>query len=133
MEEVKYEKRTMIFYEAPHKLLNTLKDFAEYFGRDRSLTVARELTKIHEEIKLTTVGEALDFYTENPPKGEFALVVAGYVPPAEEEATLETLTEKCIELMETEGISISEAAKKVSQGTKFSKSEVYKAVQNAKE
>lgn len=133
LEEVRYEKRTMIFYEAPHKLLNTLKDFAEYFGRDRSLTVARELTKIHEEIKLTTVGEALDFYTENSPKGEFALVVAGYVPPAEEEATLETLTEKCIELMETEGISISEAAKKVSQGTKFSKSEVYKAVQNTKE
>ena len=47
LEEVRYEKRTMIFYEAPHKLLNTLKDFAEYFGRDRSLTVARELTKIH--------------------------------------------------------------------------------------
>ena len=65
LESLVQEKRTMIFYEAPHKLLNTLQDFCTYFGTDRKLTIARELTKLHEEIKLTTTGEALEFYQEN--------------------------------------------------------------------
>ena len=123
----------MIFYEAPHKLLNTLKDFVEYFGPDRKLTIARELTKLHEEIKLTTTGEALEFYTENPPKGEFCLILQGWEKPAEEEETLESAVEKAMQLIENEGMSISEAAKKAARGTKFSKSEIYRAVQSAKE
>ena len=122
----------MIFYEAPHKLLNTLQDFCTYFGTDRKLTIARELTKLHEEIRLTTTGEALAYYQENPPKGEFCLVLQGYTRPQQEEATIDDLAQKALQLMEDEGMSVSEASKKVSAGTKFSKSEVYKAVQQLK-
>ena len=131
LEQIKSETRTMIFYEAPHKLLNTLRDFKEYFGADRSLTIARELTKLHEQIWLTTVGQALDFYTENSPKGEFVLIVAGGVfETAEAELTLEQVAEKCIEIMENENLPLKEAAKQACAKTKFSKSEVYRAAQN---
>ena len=131
LEQVKNETRTMIFYEAPHKLLNTLKDFREYFGADRSLTIARELTKLHEQIWLTTVGEALDFYTENSPKGEFVLIVAGGVfEAAEKELTLDDVAQKCIDIMENENLPLKEAAKLACAKTAFSKSEVYKAAQN---
>lgn len=131
LEQVKTETRTMIFYEAPHKLLNTLKDFKEYFGAERSLTVARELTKLHEQIWLTTAGEALDFYTENQPKGEFVLIVAGGVFETEEKTlTLEDVAQKCIEIMENENLPLKEAAKLACAKTSFSKSEVYKAAQN---
>lgn len=130
LEQVKTETRTMIFYEAPHKLLNTLKDFKEYFGGDRSLTIARELTKLHEQIWLTTVGEALDFYSENPPKGEFVLIVAGGVFVTEEKTlTLEEIAQKCLEIMEMENVPMKEAAKLACNKTNFSKSEVYKAAQ----
>lgn len=131
LEQVKTETRTMIFYEAPHKLLNTLKDFKEYFGADRSLTIAKELTKLHEQIWLTTVGEALDYYTENPPKGEFVLIVAGGVFEAEEKTlTLEEVAQRCIDIMENENLPLKEAAKLACAKTNFSKSEVYKAAQN---
>lgn len=124
------ETRTMVFYEAPHKLLNTLKDLVKYFGEDRKLTLARELTKLHEEIKLTTTGQALEFYSENPPKGEFVLVLEGAVLHHEkEELTLEQLARGCIEMMEQSGASISECAKELSSKSAFSKSEVYKAAQ----
>lgn len=131
LEQVKTETRTMIFYEAPHKLLNTLKDFREYFGADRSLTIAKELTKLHEQIWLTTVGEALDYYTQNPPKGEFVLIVAGGVFEAEEKTlTLEEVAQKCIDIMESENLPLKEAAKLACAKTNFSKSEVYKAAQD---
>ena len=132
LESLVHEKRTMIFYEAPHKLLNTLQDFCTYFGTDRKLTIARELTKLHEEIKLTTTGEALEFYQANPPKGEFCLVLQGYTAPPAEEETIDDIAQKALQLMEEEGLSVSEASKKASAGTKFSKSEVYKAVQQLK-
>lgn len=132
LKQVEKEVRTMVFYEAPHKLLNTLKDFVQTFGPDRKLTIARELTKLHEEIRLTTTGDALQYYTENTPKGEFVLIVGGYTAPVEEEETLDSLVEKCLEMINS-GTQATEAAKKVSQGTKFSKSEVYKAVQKARE
>lgn len=132
LKDVQYEKRTMIFYEAPHKLLRTLGDFCEYFGRERKLTVARELTKLHEEIKLTTVGEAYDYYSENTPKGEFVLIVEGCKKAESEEITLDSLTQKALALIDG-GASVSEAAKTVRSGTPFSKSEVYKAIQNQRE
>ena len=71
------EHRTMIFYEAPHKLLTTLQDMAAVFGQTRPISLCRELTKLHEEVVRTTLGEAVARYTENPPKGEFVLIVAG--------------------------------------------------------
>ena len=128
LKQVKNETRTMIFYEAPHKLLNTLKDFKECFGAERSMTVARELTKLHEQVWLTTVGEALDFYTENNPKGEFVLIVAGCVLDSEEQhLTLEQTAKKCLEIMQNENLPLKEAAKIACVKTEFSKSEVYKA------
>lgn len=126
LSSLKDESRTMIFYEAPHKLLNTLKDFCEYFGENRSLTIARELTKLHEEIKLTTVKEALDFYSENAPKGEFVLIVAGREKTPLKEITLEQTVQKCLEIMEKENIPLKLAAKNACANTPFSKSEVYK-------
>ena len=69
------ETRTMIFYEAPHKLRGTLDDLAVTFGTDRSVSLCRELTKLHEEIKKTTLGEAVAFYRENDPRGEYVLVL----------------------------------------------------------
>lgn len=130
LKQVKNETRTMIFYEAPHKLLNTLKDFKECFGAERSMTVARELTKLHEQVWLTTVGEALDFYTENNPKGEFVLIVAGCVLDLEEQhLTLEQTAKKCLEIMQNENLPLKEAAKIACVKTEFSKSEVYKAAQ----
>lgn len=133
LESLVQEKRTMIFYEAPHKLLNTLQDFCTYFGTDRKLTIARELTKLHEEIRLTTTGDALAYYQENPPKGEFCLVLEGYTAPVQQEESIDDLAQKALKLIEEENMSVSEASKKVSAGTKFSKSEIYKAVQQLKD
>lgn len=80
---LKDETRTMIFYEAPHKLLATLRDLADAFGEDRKISLCRELTKLHEEVRRMTLGEAAAYYEETPPRGEFVLVVAG----AEEKRT----------------------------------------------
>ena len=70
------EQRTMIFYEAPHKLTRTLADMYKYFG-DRDITLVKEITKIHETAVKTTLGKAVEYYTDNIPKGEFVLVLAG--------------------------------------------------------
>src|SRR5699024_4817341 len=82
LEQLKNERRTMVFYEAPHKLLRTLKDFEKYFG-DREIALCREITKIHEEVFKTTICKALEHYTENTPRGEFVLIVAGCSEPSE--------------------------------------------------
>jgi 16S rRNA (cytidine1402-2'-O)-methyltransferase len=71
------EKRTMIFYESPHKLLKTLTQFVEYFGEDRAISVSRELTKLYEETVRGTVREVLEYYTQKPAKGELVIVVGG--------------------------------------------------------
>ena len=71
------EKRTMIFYEAPHKLCATLRDLAAAFGEDRRLSLSRELTKLHEQTLRMTLGEAMRYFDENPPRGEFVLIVEG--------------------------------------------------------
>ncbi len=71
------EARTLIFYESPHKLLKTLGQLQEFFGEDRSVSVSREITKLHEETIRGTLKEVLAYYTSKPPKGEIVLVVAG--------------------------------------------------------
>ena len=81
LESLKDEQRTMIFYEAPHKLLATLSDFSAAFGGSRRISLCRELTKLHEEIYRTTINEALAHYQSQPPRGEFVLVVEGAQPP----------------------------------------------------
>lgn len=89
LDSLKNEERTMIFHEAPHKLRATLEDLRETFGPDRRVALCRELTKLHEEVLRTTLGQAVAHYTENPPKGEFVLVVEGAAPQQEEPPTLE--------------------------------------------
>ncbi len=71
------ETRTVIFYESPHKLLKTLKQFVEFFGADRRVSVSREITKLHEETIRGTASEVLEYYTNKPPKGEIVIVVGG--------------------------------------------------------
>ena len=95
-----HEKRTVIFYEAPHKLRTTLDDLTAAFGPERSITLCRELTKLHEEIWKTTLGEAVEHYRANDPRGEYVLVMAG--APAGEDAdaglTLEQAAQRALEL-----------------------------------
>ncbi|MCG9971477.1 16S rRNA (cytidine(1402)-2'-O)-methyltransferase [Christiangramia crocea] len=71
------ERRTMVFYESPHKLIKTLSNFVEYFGADRKVSVSREITKMHEETVRGTLAEVLEYYTSHPPKGEIVVVVEG--------------------------------------------------------
>jgi len=124
---VKDDTHTLIFYEAPHKLLSTLTDMRDAFGAERRISLARELTKIHEEVRRTTLGEAVEFYTENPPKGEFVLVIEGAEPPAPPEMTLEEAVDIARQLVE-EGMRPTDAAKQVSAQTPFRKSEIYTAL-----
>lgn len=115
---------TMIFYEAPHKLIYTLKDMLEYFG-DRRISLCRELTKLHEEIFRTTLSQAVEFYTANKPRGEFVLIVEGAseedIAPAE---TIEAAFEQVKALVE-KGMRGADACKQIAKATGFSKGELY--------
>lgn len=129
LESVKDDTHTLIFYEAPHKLLSTLTDMRDAFGADRRISLARELTKIHEEVRRTTLGEAVNYYTENTPKGEFVLIIEGAEPPAPPEITLEDAVDAARQLVE-EGLRPTDAAKQISAQTPFRKSEIYTALIN---
>lgn len=121
------ETRTMVFYEAPHKLRRTLADFAEVFGNERKIAVVRELTKIHETVWRSTLGEAVEFYKENEPKGEFVLVIAGAERTADkkEEYTPEEAAELARERM-AQGVSASDAAKETAKITGIKKGDIYR-------
>ena len=126
MESLITETRTMIFYEAPHKLLTTLEDMASVFGADRSISLCRELTKLHEELVRTTLGAAIEKYTETPPKGEFVLVVAGAPVAAKEQATPADAAARVAQLM-SQGLSRKDAIKQTSQELNLPKNVVYDA------
>ena len=119
------ETRTMIFYEAPHKLLNTLEDMASVFGKDRPISLCRELTKLHEEVVRTTLGEAVAKYTENAPKGEFVLVVAGAPAQEKTQFTAEDAVARVAEL--NQGLSRKDAVKQVAKELDLPKNVVYEA------
>ena len=125
LEEIHHEKRTLVFYEAPHKLQRSLHDFLEVLG-DRQITICREMTKLHEEIWRTTLSEAVAHYDENPPKGEFVLIIAGEEEKVTGEVTLEEAVERVLSLSE-EGMSLSEAAKTVAKESGFPKSVIYRS------
>ena len=129
LESLKKEQRTMIFYEAPHKLLSTLEDMADTFGPDRSISLCRELTKLHEEVVRTTLGEAVESYTANPPKGEFVLIVAGAEPEVKEAATATDAAQRVRQLME-EGLSRKDAVKQTAKELDLPKNVVYDAALN---
>ena len=120
------EKRTMIFYEAPHKLLNTLEDMAKVFGEARPISLCRELTKLHEEVIRTTLGGAIALYAQQPPKGEFVLVVAGAEPQEEEVPTTADAATRVTQLMES-GMSRKDAIKQTAQELNLPKNVVYDA------
>ena len=119
----------MIFYEAPHKLPATLESMAEVFGKDRPISLCRELTKLHEEVIRTTLGGAIKLYEETPPKGEFVLVVAGAESAEKEIATPEDAALRVQQLMEG-GMSRKDAIKQTAKELDLPKNVVYDAALN---
>ena len=120
------EKRTMIFYEAPHKLINTLEDMVEVFGAERPVSFCRELTKLHEEVLRTTLGDAIVHFTETPPKGEFVLVVAGAPEEVKEVPTATDAAARVNELI-SQGLSRKDAIKQAAKELDLPKNAVYAA------
>lgn len=118
------EERTMIFYEAPHKLVSTLADMSEVFGADRPVSLCRELTKLHEEVVRTTLGEALTKYTETPPKGEFVLIVAGAPETVKESASEDDAAARVAQLI-SQGLSRKDAVKQTAAELGLPKNVVY--------
>lgn len=128
LEAVRYDDRTLVFYEAPHKLKATLTDMAEIFGVDRKISLCRELTKINEETIRTTIGEAVEHYEETEPRGEYVLVVSGFegdIPNEGEDLTLLS-PEEHVARYEGEGMKRMDAIKKAAKDRGLSKSEMYK-------
>ena len=126
LDSLRDEKRTMIFYEAPHKLMNTLEDMTQVFGADRPISFCRELTKLHEQVLRTTLGEAIAYYTENPPKGEFVLVVAG-APEEEKQVPSTTDAAARVEALMEQGLSRKDAVKQTARELNLPKNAVYAA------
>ena len=122
LEEVKGEKRTMVFYEAPHKLQRTLQDMLDCWG-NRKIALCREITKLHEECFRTTLSEAVAHYEEHPPRGEFVLVIEGCTEveaPAEE---ADLLAE--VQVLVEGGMPLMGAVKQVAKAHNASKNKLY--------
>ncbi|MCM1024589.1 MAG: 16S rRNA (cytidine(1402)-2'-O)-methyltransferase [Prevotella sp.] len=118
------DTRTLIFYEAPHKLVNTLEDMLEYFG-DRKISLCRELTKVYEEVIRTTISGAIEYYGEKNPKGEYVLVVEGCPEEkAFEGLTLDDAVNEARRLI-AGGTRAVDACKEAAKSTGFKKSEIY--------
>lgn len=130
LEEVKDNKNTMIFYEAPHKLIPTLKDMLLYFG-DRRISLCRELTKVYEEVIRCTISEAIQYYDEKSPKGEYVLVIEGAPESENPECTLEQALEMVRELVDGGEKTIS-ACKIIAAETGYRKSELYQIINSEK-
>ena len=124
LEELQNEARTMIFYEAPHKLRKTLSDLKEAFGDDRRISLCRELTKLHEEVLPFSLSEAVRYYEEHDPKGEYVLILEGR--PEESDPILSE--EEALALVakyRAEGRSLKESCKLASSQSGYSKNELY--------
>lgn len=124
LKSVSKDPHTLIFYEAPHKLVSTLTDMLEYFG-DRKISLCRELTKIYEEVIRTTISGAIEYYKDRTPKGEYALVIDGYNEEnALSEITIEEAVEQAQKLI-SEGMKAVDACKETAKATGFKKSDIY--------
>ena len=128
LESLRSERRTMIFYEAPHKLMRTLEDMKNTFGPERRISLCRELTKLHEQTLLTDLAGAIEHFTQFPPKGEFVLVIEG-APEAGSGFSLDEAVELA-ERYRAEGLSRKAACKKAAAETGFSANELYDASLN---
>lgn len=127
LEELVNEKRTMIFYEAPHKLPTTLEDMSKYFG-DRRIALVKELTKIYENVERTTLFEAAKKYKEVSPKGEYVLIVEGKPRESEPAVSIDDARIMAEELVKN-GYSKNEASKEIAKKTGLKKSDIYKSLQ----
>jgi 16S rRNA (cytidine1402-2'-O)-methyltransferase len=126
LESLKTETRTMVFYEAPHKLIKTLEDLRETFGPTRKIVLGRELTKLYEEIWRGTVAEAINLYLENKtPKGEFTIVVMGNNRFDTIQLSDEELKRELKQIIEG-GVNRSQASRQLAQVTNLSRSRLYK-------
>lgn len=126
LEEIRNDTRTLVFYEAPHKLTSTLQDMLTALG-DRRVSICHELTKIYESAWLTTLSEALTHYKNTPPKGEFVLVLEGHSPQPEAALTFEEAVQMAQNMI-GQGVRHNEAAKEISRETGFKKADIYKAL-----
>lgn len=124
LEEIKDEKRTMIFYEAPHKLSATLNDLLHVLG-DRNIAIVRELTKIHEQVIRTTLSDACDHYAANNLKGEIVLIIEGKKTETQSTITFDDAVFMARELVDG-GMSVNNAAKEIAAQTPFKKGDIYK-------
>ncbi len=133
LQEIRHERRTMIFYEAPHKLITTLRDLYEVFG-DRPVAICRELTKLNEEIIHTTLGQAQTLYTDKSPRGEYVLILSGEAelygedasPPTQEENSLQALPpQEHVRRLQEAGMSRMDAIKQAAKERGMRKSQLY--------
>ena len=127
LDSLRGEQRTMIFYEAPHKLRATLADLRETFGGERRIALCRELTKLHEEVMRTTLSEAEERFRQTEPRGEFVLVVAGDSPQETDRPTLEEALEEVRKLRKS-GFSLRDATRMVSEKMEIPKNRLYQEV-----
>lgn len=130
LEGLAEEERTMVFYEAPHKLRATLDDLAAVFGPERPLAVCRELTKLHEETRRTTLAQAAAYCQENDPRGEYVLVIAGREPVKEAAVSLEEGVRLVLERREA-GERMKDAVRQVAAATGLSRNALYDAALKA--
>lgn len=126
LESIKNDTRTLIFYEAPHKLLSTLKDVLDVLG-DREIVLARELTKKYEEYNRTTLSAAIIYYEETPPKGEFVLIIKGADEAEIEEEYRNSLpsAEELLKKYSAEGMRAKELTRRVADELKLPRREIY--------
>ena len=124
---LKNETRTMIFYEAPHKLTRTLADLSAAFGTDRRISLCRELTKLHEQIVRTTLGKACAIYDETPPRGEFVLIVEGAQETVQTAVTLADAVALALNEI-ARGVSKKDAVRRIASETGLAKNVLYDAV-----
>lgn len=127
LEELKKERRTILLYESPHRLRQTLKELLEAFG-ERELAIVRELTKIHEECLRTTLTEAVAVFEQREPKGEFVLVLAGAAEDTGAEFWLEMTVPEHVAHYEAQGLMAMDAIKKAAKDRGLPKNAIYKAV-----
>ena len=131
LDSLRAEQRTMIFYEAPHKLCATLRDLAAAFGGERRISLCRELTKLHEEVLRLTLDGAVAYYETQPPRGEYVLIVEGAPkqqesgPVSEEEALMR------VQALLAEGLSRKDAIRQVAAETGLAKNQLYDAALRA--